>query len=203
MKTWGNGDKRVESRSPWGVELKSLLMDWMVEWGRRKNEKITSWCGQKQVYRRKSALRFGISCMRFGIKQPGPHLRIRRLLAGWPESACKAGDPGLIPGWERSPGERDRLPTPVFMGFHGGSDGNESTCSAGDLDSIPGLGRSPGEEHGKSLQYSCLENFHGQRCLVGYIPWDCKESDTMEQLNTAGWSPMGLLWVFCGSSVTA
>ena len=27
----GNGDKRVESRSPWGVELKSLLMDWMVE----------------------------------------------------------------------------------------------------------------------------------------------------------------------------
>ena len=37
--------------------------------------------------------------MHFGIKQPGPHLRIRRLLAGWPESACKAGDPGLIPGW--------------------------------------------------------------------------------------------------------
>ena len=27
----GNGDKRVESRSTWGVELKSLLMDWMVE----------------------------------------------------------------------------------------------------------------------------------------------------------------------------
>ena len=30
MKTWGNGDKWVDSRSPWGVELKSLLMDWMV-----------------------------------------------------------------------------------------------------------------------------------------------------------------------------
>ena len=28
---WGNGDKWVESRSTWGVELKSLLMDWMVE----------------------------------------------------------------------------------------------------------------------------------------------------------------------------
>ena len=37
--------------------------------------------------------------MHFGIKQPGPHLRIRRLLAECPESACKAGDPGLIPGW--------------------------------------------------------------------------------------------------------
>ena len=74
-----------------------------------------------------------LSCMRFGIKQPGPHLRIRILLAGWPESACKAGDSGSIPGWERSPGERDRLPTPVFMGFPGGSDSKESACSAGDL----------------------------------------------------------------------
>ena len=24
--------------------------------------------------------------------------------------------------------------------------------------------------------------FHGQRCLAGYSPWDCKESDTTEQL---------------------
>ena len=169
------------------------------------NQQCNNWehAGRSRFIVENQHFDLALSCMRFGIKQPGPHLRIRRLLAGWPESACKAGDPGLIPGWERSPGERDRLPTPVFMGFHGGSDGNESTCSAGDLDSIPGLGRSPGEEHGKSLQYSCLENFHGQRCLVGYIPWDCKESDTMEQLNTAGWSPMGLLWVFCGSSVTA
>ena len=96
--------------------------------------------------------------MHFGIKQPGPHLRIRRLLAGCPESACKAGDPGLIPEWERSPRERDRLPTPVFMGFSGGSDGKESACSAGDLDSIPGLGRSPREGNANPLQYSCLEN---------------------------------------------
>ena len=58
-------------------------------------------------------------------------------LTGWvTESACKAGDPGSIPGWERSPGERDRLPTPVFMGFPGGSDGKESTCNAGDLGMI-------------------------------------------------------------------
>ena len=88
--------------------------------------------------------------MHFGIKQPGPHLRIRILLAGWPESACKAGDSGSIPGWERSPGERDRLPTPVFMGFPGGSDGKVSASSAGDLDSIPGLGRSPGGVPGAS-----------------------------------------------------
>ena len=29
------------------------------------------------------------------------------------ESACNAGDPGSIPGSERFPGERGRLPTPV------------------------------------------------------------------------------------------
>ena len=26
--------------------------------------------------------------------------------------------------------------------------------------------------------------FHGQRSLVGYSPWGCKESDTTEQLST-------------------
>ena len=31
------------------------------------------------------------------------------------ESACNAGDPGLIPGLGRSPGEREWLPTPVFL----------------------------------------------------------------------------------------
>ena len=35
---------------------------------------------------------------------------------------------------------RDRLPTPVFLGFPGGSAGTESACSVGDLDSNPGLG---------------------------------------------------------------
>ena len=35
------------------------------------------------------------------------------------------------------------------------------------------------------LQYYCLENPHGQRSLPGDSPWDHKESDTTEQLNTA------------------
>ena len=50
------------------------------------------------------------------------------------------------------------LPTPVFLGFPGGSDGKESTCNAADLGSIPGLGRSPKGGHGNPLQYACLEN---------------------------------------------
>ena len=53
------------------------------------------------------------------------------------------------------------------MGSPGGSDSKECTRSAGDLGLIPGLGRSPGGGHGNPLQYSCLENCHGQRSLVG------------------------------------
>ena len=52
-------------------------------------------------------------------------------------------------------------------GFSGGSDGKESICNAGDLASILGLGRPPGGKHGNPLQYSCLENSHGQRGLGG------------------------------------
>ena len=36
------------------------------------------------------------------------------------------------------PWRRDRLLTPVFMGFPGGSDRKESACSVGDLGLIPG-----------------------------------------------------------------
>ena len=56
------------------------------------------------------------------------------------------------------PWRRDRLPTPVFLGFPCGSVGKESACNAGDLGSIPGLGRYPGEGKGHPLQYSSLEN---------------------------------------------
>ena len=58
-----------------------------------------------------------------------------------------------------------------------------SACNAGatgDLGSIPGWGRSPGGGHGSPPKYSCLENPHGQRSLVGYDPWDCKEPGTTE-----------------------
>ena len=71
-------------------------------------------------------------------------------------------------------------PTPVFLSYPGSSDGKESPCNVGDLGLIPGLARSPGGGHGNPLQYSCLENPHGQRILAGYSPWGCKESDMTE-----------------------
>ena len=46
-------------------------------------------------------------------------------------------------------------------------------ANAGDTEDaglIPGLGRSPGGVHGKSLQYSFLEN-PMERRLMGYSPW--------------------------------
>ena len=68
-----------------------------------------------------------------------------------------------------------------------------------DVDSIPGLGRSSGGKNGNPLQYSCLEQSHGQRSLAGYSPWGCKESDPTEgteharqdQLKSSPWGWKG------------
>ena len=61
---------------------------------------------------------------------------------------------------------RDRLPTPVFLGFPGASAGKEFACSVGDLGSIPGLGRSPGVRE-RLFQYSILEN--SMDCRVYWV----------------------------------
>ena len=79
------------------------------------------------------------------------------------ESFCNAGDSGWIPGSERSPGEGIGYP----LQYHWAS----WVWSLGWEDS-------PGGGHGNPFQYSCLENPHGQRSLVGYCPWGCKELDT-------------------------
>ena len=69
---------------------------------------------------------------------------------------------------------RDRLSTPVFLGFPCGSAGKESTCNVGDLGLIPELRRTPGEGKVYLLQYSGLEN------SMDCSPWGLKELDTTE-----------------------
>ena len=59
---------------------------------------------------------------------------------------------------------RDRLPTPVFLGFPCGLAGKESACNTGDLGSIPGLRKSPGEGKDYPPQFSGLEN--SMDCIV-------------------------------------
>ena len=59
------------------------------------------------------------------------------------------------------------------MGFLGGSVVKNSPANVGDtrdMGLFPGLRRSPGEGKSNSLQYSCLENPHGEKSLEGYSP---------------------------------
>ena len=71
---------------------------------------------------------------------------------------------------------RERLLTPVFLGFPCGSAGKESACNAGDPGLIPGLGRSPGEGKGYPVQHSVLENF--MDCIAHGVAKS--QSDTTE-----------------------
>ena len=68
---------------------------------------------------------------------------------------------GFDPGVGKIHWRRDRLPTPIFLGFPCGSAGKESAHNVGDLGLISGLGRSPGEGKGYPFQYSGLENSMG------------------------------------------
>ena len=65
-------------------------------------------------------------------------------------------------------------------GFPGSLVGKESACNAGDPGLITGLGSSPGEGIGYPLQYSFLENPHGQRSLESCSPQGCKEMNITE-----------------------
>ena len=60
------------------------------------------------------------------------------------------------------------------LNFPDGSVVRNPLANAGDIRDLglnPGSGRSPRGGHGNPLQYSCLENPHGQRSLAGYSPW--------------------------------
>ena len=90
-------------------------------------------------------------------------------------------------GWTRERGLcvlRERgtpwgIHCPVFevstlwiLGFLSGSEGKESACNVWDTEMrVQSLGREdPLEGVWQPLQYSCLENPHGQRSLAGHGP---------------------------------
>ena len=73
------------------------------------------------------------------------------------ESACNAGDSGLIPESGRSAGEG--MGYPLQHSWASLVTQLVKIClQRGNLGLIPGLGRSPGEGKGYPLQYSGLEN---------------------------------------------
>ena len=56
--------------------------------------------------------------------------------------------------------------------------------NTGDAGLIPEWGRSSGEGNDNPLQYFWSGKLHGQRSLMGYSPWGCKESDITEHTHT-------------------
>ena len=62
------------------------------------------------------------------------------------------------------------------MGFPGVSEVKNPPANAGDSGSSPGLGRSPEEEWHPTLVF-LPGKFHGQKSLVGFSPWGCKQLD--------------------------
>ena len=67
------------------------------------------------------------------------------------------------------------------MSFPGGTvvkNPPANTEDARDTSSIPGWGKSPWSRKGQSTAVFLPGDFHGQRSLVGYSPWSCKELKT-------------------------
>ena len=120
------------------------------------------------------------------------HVSSKRLISnvGFPassagkESAYSAGDPGSIPGLGRSPGERIGCPLQCLLA----SMVVQTTKNLSAMWEIwvRSLSWEVPLEEGMAtpLQYSCLENPHGQRSLASHSPWVCKESKRSEWLST-------------------
>ena len=65
-----------------------------------------------------------------------------------------------------------------ISGFPGGSDGRVSACNAEDLGAMqktPWVGKIPWRREWQPTLVFLPEEFHGQRILAGYSPWDHKE----------------------------
>ena len=98
------------------------------------------------------------------------------------ESICNAGDPGSISGSGRSTGEGVGYP----LQYSWTSLVTQTVILSAIWEAwLQSLDWEDPLEEGmvNPLQYSCLENPHGQRSLVGYSPWSRKESDMTEQLH--------------------
>ena len=78
------------------------------------------------------------------------------------------------------------LPTPVFLGFPGGSAGKESAWNAGDLGLIPVLGRSPRERN----------NYHSSSEEPSELSWTTQDKPSgLEVLVGACQTPETTTWV--------
>ena len=108
--------------------------------------------------------------------------------SGGKESTLHAGNLGLISRVGKIPWRRDRLPTPVFFRFCGGSESKRIRLQCGRCGFDPRTGKIPWRW--TRLPYSCLENPQGQRSLAGYSLWSHKKSDTTKHSTALTFSSM-------------
>ena len=95
------------------------------------------------------------------------------------ESACNAGDPGLIPGLGRSAGEG--IGYPLQYSWASLVAELVKNPPAMQETSVQSLGWEDPLEKGKAPHSRILPGeFHGQKSLTGYSPWGRKELDMTE-----------------------
>ena len=112
----------------------------------------------------------GICCWAFSILSfPGSSIG--------QESACNAGDPGLIPGSGRSSGEGIGFPLQFSWASLVAQMVKNPPANAGDLDSIPGW-KDPLKKGKATTPVFCPGEFPGL-----YSPWGRKELDMTEWLS--------------------
>ena len=70
------------------------------------------------------------------------------------------------------------------MGFPVGSDGKESCLKCGIPGFNPCVGKISWRRAWQPTPVFLPGEFHGQRSLMGYSPWFCKEPDMTERLST-------------------
>ena len=85
------------------------------------------------------------------------------------EFACNVGNPGLISGSGRSPGEELGYPLQCSWASLVAQMVKNPPAMQETRVQFPGLGRCPEGGHGNPLQYSCLENPHEQRSLIATV----------------------------------
>ena len=79
-----------------------------------------------------------------------------------------------------------RLQGTSKLGFPGGATGKESACQCRRRQRQgfnPWVGKIPWSRKWQSTPVFWLGEFHGQKSLMNYSPWGCKQSDTTERLS--------------------
>ena len=82
------------------------------------------------------------------------------------------------------PGKVARYKINTLLHFNGASQValvvKNPPANAGDVRDLPWVKKIPWKRAWKPTQVLLPGEFHGHRRLVGYSPWDCKESDMTE-----------------------